>query len=310
MKVRYSKRYGGKHRYLPELLTWVGRRLKATTHLAIHIDYPLWQEYSRCTVNVDDSDPLSHLLSSDPGLNVNLETLDLAMGDWWSDYDDVAHLSWLRDWVLHSGPRLKTVSLALERAPTWLMQCSSLRHLCLYFPCRLAASKDDAVLDSRDSIIFTDLPSNLNDVNLPNLQTLFLQGVGHDLGGINFQGSGSLEVVHVKNCWLNEFYVPPSCELRVSAQSERLIMRMDKSRAHPLVGNASYVCLPTNLAERVTPDGCCSDDDEEIELRESAVGIPDIFSNMRSLRLTYPQKASEETLESHLKKILFKGWRR
>ena len=276
-QVRYCKRQDN-GRYLPELFKWVGRRLKASTHLAFHIDYPLWREYLCCHVG----DPLTHLLSSNQKLNANLETLDLTMGDWWKWYVDAALLSWLQDWVLFSCSRLKTVSLALEKAPTWLMQCPSLQHLCLYFPNHLASSKGGAH--------FTELPTSLNHTNLPNLQTLFLQGGGEDIGGTNFQGSGSLGVVHIQNCWLNELLLPASCQLRVSAQSEGLIARMDKSREHPLVSNASYVCLPTDLAERVTPDGCLSDDEEERELRTSAVGIPDIFSNTCSLHLTCPDE--------------------
>ncbi len=169
------------------------------------------------------------------------------------------------------------------------MQCPSLQHLCLYFPRHLT-----------NSGLFTELSSSLNCMKLPNLQTLFLQGGGEEVGGINFQGSGSLEVVHVKNCWLNKFLLPASCKLYVSAQTEGLIARMDKSREHPLVSNASYVCLPTDLAERVTPDGYLSDDDEETELRRSAVGIPDIFLNMCSLHLTWPD---EDYREYRLQKL-------
>ena len=164
-QVRCSRHHYDNH-HLSELLTWVGRRLTATTHLAIHIDYPLWKESSGCNVE----DPLRQLLSSEPKLNVNLETLDLAMGDYWWGCYGAELLGWLQDWVIPQCSKLKTISLALEKAPTWLMHCPTLRHLCLYFPRMLASDQSDT--------LFTELSSSLNYMNLPNLQTLFLQDGG------------------------------------------------------------------------------------------------------------------------------------
>ena len=273
-QVRYCRRHNSGGHYLRELFKWVGRRLAASTHLAIHIDYLLWKGFSYRRVD----DPLRHFLGSNPMLNINLETLDLTIGDWWTWFDDAALLGWLQDWVLSSCSRLKTMSLPLHKAPTWLMQCPSLQHLCLFFPRNLTKIG-----------LFTELSASVNHMNLPNLQTLFLQGEGDAIGGIDFQGSDSLGVMHAQNCWLDELLLPPSCQLRVAAQHERLIAQMHRSREHPLVSNASYVSLPTDLAARVIPYGS-SDDEDEREPRTSAVGIPDIFSQMCSLHLTWPDE--------------------
>ena len=164
------------------------------------------------------------------------------------------------------------------------MSCPSLRHLCLYFPHTQTVKG-----------IFSEL-SGLQYNSLSNLQTLHLQLQGGqalvELRGIDFQHSSRLEVFSSHNCWMDDLSLPPSCQVYVSAQPSSFIVHMDESRGHPLVCRASHVCLPTDLAERVTAEGYYDAEDydqtEDAELQRSATGIPDMFPAMRSLRLTWP----------------------
>ena len=194
-------------------------------------------------------------------------------------------MGWLQDKVMASCSRLQTVSMSLEKAPAWLMKGLSLRHICLYFP-----------KDQTYNGLFAEL-SGFHSSNLPNLQTLFLQGSPFQsrMRSINFKESEKLEVVHIQDLWVDELLLMPFCKVCVSAQSSDFIVRMDKSREHPLVSSASRVSLPIDLAERVVPEGYyledTYDEDEDEKLWRSAIGIPDIFPAMRSLYLTEPHRA-------------------
>ncbi len=139
--------------------------------------------------------------------------------------------------------------------------------------------------------------SGMHSKNLPKLQTIFLQGLREpvQLRAINFRYSTTLEFMDVQNCWIDDLSIPSFCRLSVSAQSVFMIGHMDKSREHPLVAEATHVCLPTDLGEFIE-DGDHSDHQYEHHtrrLREKyAMGIPDMFPAMHSLRMTWPQKGS------------------
>ena len=244
LKVTHCERQDSQH-YLPELFTWVGKRIKDTRHLSIHIRYPIWDSQSlRCTPD----GLLCRFLCSGHGLNAGMEMLEITTGDMGIKCPNAAHLGRLQDWVMESCTSLDTVRLSLDKAPWWLLTGPSLRHMCLYFPSRQTSQGH-----------FTDL-SGFDYLNLPHLETLFLRGSPKplELKGIYFQESGRLTAVHVSDCWIGDVFLPSSCILSVSAQSSSFIARLDESPEHPLASNAVHVCLPTDLLAKMTMKRCPS----------------------------------------------------
>ena len=279
LKVTHCERRDSQH-HLRELFTWVGKRIRDTIHLSIYIKYPVWDSQSlRCTPD----DLLHCFLRSGYGLNANME---ITTGDMGLKCPNATHLGRLQDWVMAFCPRVDTVSMSLDKATWWLLTGPSLRHMCMYFPSRQTSqglSKDMSGFDSK---------------NLPCLEMLFLQGSPKplELKGIYFQDSERLKAVHISDCWMNDLSLPLSCKLNVSAQSSVFIARMDELPEHPLVSTATHVCLPTDLPDIMRGKWCpptiwepgyaftCRDD-----RAKDALGIPNMFSAMRSLHLTRPQ---------------------
>ena len=132
--------------------------------------------------------------------------------------------------------------------------------------------------------------------NLPSLQTLFLRGLREPvrLRGVDFWNSRTLEVVNVRDCWVDGLSVPPFCNVFVSAQSGFIISHLDGFRGHPLVSRAHHVCLPTDLGDNIEVDNYYTKSDEEsLRLRQKyALGIPNMFPAMRSLRMTWPSEST------------------
>ena len=281
MQVRQDKRepYG---RNLPGLFAWMGKRIQATQHLALHVEPDGWP-------TEHPEDLLSHLLSSGRKPNAHMGTLDLTLA-----YDnpyatEATLMAGVRDCVLAHCSRLGTVSLPLEKAPSWLMDCLALRHVCLFFP-----------RHQTERGLFSELPT-LNSKTLPNLQTLMLHGSNEplEIRCVNFQDSERLEVAHLQDCWVEDLSLPPCCRICVSAQVSNFIVHMDEAREHLLVSKASYQCLPNDLAERVAPEGFYLDDEfdqfEEEGLQK--ISTPDVYKgNPRHVSCT-AQPPSDVALE-------------
>ena len=304
--MHFAKAHRGSR--LPELFTWMGKRINATRHLAIHIDYRgCWEPSGPEALRSD-------LLSSGHGWMAKMETLDLSIDEPASLCHKASLDCLLQDRLISSCCRLDTMSVSFNKDPSWLMRCPAMRHICLHLSPPPTSQKP-----------FHDL-SGMHSMYLPHLETLYLQGYESlELGCIDFRDSGRLEVVSVLDCWIDDVALPPSCKVCVSAQSCSFILHMDETRQHPLVSSASHVCLPTDLLERLRADGdyldsdCYTDTGEyssdedwsddsgadgrnftgrlfrkewmrEEDLRKSAMGIPDMFPAMRSLRLTRPDK--------------------
>ena len=269
---------GNGRQYLPKLFTWMGKRTQATEHLELHTDCKLWEKQ---TPPCAPEALLSCLQASGHGVNVNMKTLDLTIEDRRYLNPSAPLMGQLQDWVIPLCPNLDTISLSLDRAPSWLTNCPTLRHLCLFFP---PLGTDQAAFKES---------CNMHSMNLPNLQTLFLQGGQHlvELSSINFRDSKKLDVVHVQDCWIDDLLLQPSCNLFVSAEVPQIIIRMVEFQEHPLVKSASHVRLLTELTERMAADDYYNDievdEGEDEQLQTSAVGIPNMFSAMRSLRLTW-----------------------
>ena len=231
--MRHCERRDSQH-YLPELFTWVAKRIRDTKHLSIHIKYPIWDSQSlRCTPD----DLLRLFIRSGHELNAGMDTLEVTTGDMSVNCPNAAHLGRLQDWVMASCVRLDTINLSLDKAPWWLLTNPSLRHMCLYFP-SLQTSQG----------LFKDM-SGFDSKNLPYLETLFLQGSPKplELKGIYFRDSERLKAVHISDCWIDDVSLPSSCMLSVSAQSSSFIARLDELPEHPLVSNVKHVCLPFDL---------------------------------------------------------------
>ena len=243
----------GRRACLPEIFTWIGKRMEATTHLSIHISYSDWDgQNPGCTPD----DLIKCLFSSGLKLNANMRTMEQpTLRD-----TNAVQLGWLQDWVMAKCSRLGTISLPVFKAPTWLMTSPTLQHICLYFPA-----------DQTAQGLFTEV-SGLDGKNLPNLRTLYLHGSSKPLefNCIDFQDSESLKAVHINDCWVNDLSLPPSCNLCVSAQSSFFMVLMDKKKEHPLVDRANHLSLPTDLIDS---------------------SIAEMFPAMRSLRLTWPHDA-------------------
>ena len=308
--VRQVKHYAKVHHgsRVPELFTWMGKRINATRHLAIHINYNGGWGLSGPEALLND------LLSSGHGWMAKMETLDLSIDGPARLYSKASLECLLQHRLMSSCCRLDTMNLSIDRDPSWLLSCRSMRHICLHLSPPPTGQKP-----------FHSL-SGMQSMYLPHLETLYLQGYESlELRCIDFRDSGRLEVVSVLDCWIDDFALPPSCKVCVSAQSCSFILHMDETRQHPLVSSASHVCLPTDLQERVSADGdhldsdCYTDTGEyssdedwsdasgadgrnftgrlfrkewmrQEDLRKSAMGIPDMFPAMRSLRLTWPDK--------------------
>ncbi len=298
----------------------MGKRTEATQHLAIHID---------CSKNPEGLPPkilLGHLLNSDH-LDARLEVLDLTIDGWGPEHYGGSLMGLLQEWLIPSCSKLHTVSLPLDEAPSWLMKRPSLRHICLDLS---PLQVDKGFLCEFSGMQTMYLPV-LQTLYLEGSHECI------ELDCIDFRDSKSLQIISVHDCWIADLSLPPSCEVWVSAQSCSLILKLEKFRGHPLVSSASHVCLATDLAERVATDGdyldteCYTDTGEyssdedwsddkpcqgphpsrnflgrlfrkakikERKLRESAMGIPDMFPNMRSLRLTWPDKGLRPSVKS------------
>ena len=203
----------------------------------------------------------------------------------------------LQGFVTKSCPKLRTMSLSLGKAPSWRVHGPSLRHMCLHVPSSTAivASQWPEEPPCAKSMYKFKKMSGMHSRNLPNLQTLFIQGLREpvEVRGVNFQDSNTLEVIDVHDCWIADLSVPLFCKICVSAQSSFCIGHLDGSRGHPLVSRATHVCLPTDLGD------CIKVDDNSGHLHEHhtgrlhgkyAMGIPDMFPAMRSLRMTGPKE--------------------
>ena len=81
----------------------MGKRMKATTHLASHFDSTLWQKQDP---GVTPEALLSLLRSSGSKPNAHMETLDLTVEPWWWGSTEGSLMGWLQDWVMASCPRL------------------------------------------------------------------------------------------------------------------------------------------------------------------------------------------------------------
>ncbi len=263
----------------------MGKRIKDTKHLSIHINYPQWDSQSPgCTVY----DLIRCLFGSGHELNPNMETLEVVIGDSGLQCPNGSLLGWLQDWAIASCTKLRTMSLSLVKAPSWLVNGPSLRHICLLFPSRQTAER-----------LFVSM-FGFDSKSLPNLETLFLQGSPKELQlrCIDFRDSERLQAVHIYDCWIDDLSLPSFCKVSVSAQSGLFIAHMDELRGHPLVSSATHVCLPTDLADKMTMSRFFTPafiGDSLWGIRQSkstdALGIPDMFPAMRSLHLTWPQHA-------------------
>ena len=273
---------------LPKLFKWMGRRIAATKHLAIAID-------RRLLPTADDL--LRHLHASGHRLSGHMETLVLTLEGWNHGWGGGRHAApiptedltgRLQEFVMSSCPRLHTVSLSLDKAPSWRVNGPSLWHICLRIPPSTMIVDYYEETGAKQLYEYIEV-SGMHSANLPNLQTLFLQGLKEpvELRGIDFRGSHSLEVMNVHDCWINYLSLPPCCQIVVSAQTQFMLGLMDGSRKHPLVSRASHVCLPTDLDVAIY-NGDYSTGHMEERQRKFAMGIPDIFPAMRSLRMTWP----------------------
>ncbi len=211
--------------WLQELFTWIGNRLQATKHLAIHIDCRVWGGSSESL--------LMHLLRSGHKLNANMETLDLTIEGWHPNNPNESLLGPLQALVTSSCHKLNTISLFLDRYPLHFPNCIFLRHICLYVlpPCQWW--EGDPVVE---------LPG-LNSRNLPNLRSVFLQGndAPVHLTCLDFSDSNSLEVVRVHDCSFADHILPPSCEIHFLGRSSPFIRMLKEQKHQPLVKRAKHV---------------------------------------------------------------------
>ena len=170
---------------LSDLFTWVGKRISATTHLEIDVGHMGYGP---------TKDLLCDLRKSGHDLNARMGILVLTSHDWGRGMDDAnpyaVSLGRLRDFILSSYPMLHTVSFLLEKAPSWRVCGPSLRHMCLRLPpstCLEFCYEDSW---AKELYEYMEL-SGMQSVNLPNLQTLFLQGLQEPVRvrGIDFRDS-------------------------------------------------------------------------------------------------------------------------
>ena len=108
----------------------------------------------------------------------------------------------LQEYVMSVCPKLRTISLSLDKAPSWQVHGPSLRHMCLQIPPsttiergRLEDFEDasEIIPSARHLYSFKEM-SGMHSNNLPNLQTLFLQGLREpvEVRGIDFHDSNTL----------------------------------------------------------------------------------------------------------------------
>ena len=271
---------------LPDLFKWMGKRIAATTHLEIDI--------GRMGYGPTE-DLLRDLRSSGHELNARIDTLVLTSHDWGRGMEDAnpyaTSLGRLRDFLLSSCPMLHTINLLLDKAPSWQVNGPSLRHICLRLPpstCLYFCWEDSG---TKELYEYMDL-SGMQSVNLPNLQTLFLQGLQEPVRvrGIDFRDPTKFKVMNVHDCWFEDLSLPSSCKIFVSAQSNVFLDHLDGSRGHPFVSGASHVCLPTNLSEEVFAFTFTAESKEKL-LQRHALGIPNMFQAMRCLHMTRPNNS-------------------
>ncbi len=263
--------------------------MAATTHLAINID---------CRGCRKSEDPLCHLHSSGLELNSHMKTLVLTHTCLCRSRYERYHCDSftrnmtvsLQQFVMYSCPRLHTICLMLDKAPSWRVHGPSLRHICLRVPPSTTIEYKWGDTDVEDLYESAEM-SGMHSQNLPKLQTLFLQGLLQPvkLTGIDFGHSETLEVINVQDCWIDDLSIPQFCKVFVSAQTSYLISHMDRSREHPLVSRANHVCLPTNLGKHRSSDGYS-------ELYDSTPSqmyamYPNMFPAMRTLLMTWPNKS-------------------
>ena len=322
--VRFGERRSGLHQVglesvawcpsrLPNLLAWMSKRIAATTHLAIGIACK-----KECTLE----ELVHQLQSSGHKLSAHMETLVLTRTcrcgcqshcRWWAwDGTDCpiptgVTLAQLQEHVMSLCPKVHTMSLWLAKAPTWQVHGPSLRHICLRIPPSTSIELK-YIEDGPYAKHLYDLVemSGMQDDNLPHLQTLFLQGLREptEVRGIDFRKSATLEVINIHDCWISDLSVPPACKIFVSAQSEFFIGHMDGSREHPLVSKATHVCLPTDLGA-FSYKGDFSVSIEE-QRQKYALGVPNMFPEMRSLRLTRPiESICCSRYRSFLKRMIY-----
>ncbi len=122
----------------------MGKRIAATKHLAIGID---------CTSSwlCTPKDIMRYLRKSGHKLNAHMETLIvnqlcqcwLHNQGWTCDnfyrrkdcsIPKEGHTGRLGELVMSSCPRLRTISLTLDKAPSWQVHGPFLRHICLRIP--------------------------------------------------------------------------------------------------------------------------------------------------------------------------------
>ena len=268
----------------------MSKQIVATSRLEIDID---------CRGCHTSEDPLCQLHSSISELNAHLETLILTQTCrcWFQnqryDCDNLTRNMTvsLQQFVMHSCPRLHTISLTLNKAPSWQVHGPSLRHICLRIPPSTTIKSEYG--ETHVKYLYDSVEMcGMHSWNLPKLQTLFLQGLREpvDLIGIDFQDSETLDVINIHDCWIEDLSIPLFCKVFVSAQTSFLISHMDSTREHPLVSRANHVCLPTDLGKRRSHDGY-SESYDPTPSQMYAMRIPDMFPAMRTLRMTWPIKS-------------------
>ena len=277
-----------------DVFAWMGKRIAATSYLAIDIDCRLGGPYSYTSEDI-----LRHLRSK---LNTNMETLVLTQtcrcrphGTYNSidcNRPSEVRMARLQEIVMRSCPKLRTVVLSLDKAPAWGVHGPFLRHMCLQIPPSTIIEQDYAeeAPCARDLYTFIQM-YGMHSCNLPSLQTLFLRGLREPvrLRGVDFRDSKTLEILNVQDCWIDDLSLPPTCNISVSAQSTFMMTHMDWFRGHPLVSKAHHVCLPTDLNDVIKFDNRRMQ--SEYGLRQRfALGIPNMFPAMRSLRMMRPNR--------------------
>ena len=273
----------------------MGKRIAGTTHLAIDID-------CRGTYSCTSDEILGDL--QDHNLNANMETLVLTQTCRCSrqshSYDSTdcdihtgVRMARLQEVVMRACPKLRTVVLSLDKAPWWRVHGPFLRHMCLRIPPSTTIEQEypEDGPCARVLYSFTHM-YGMHSRNLPSLQTLSLQGLREPvkLRGVDFWDSKTLESLNVQDCWIDDLSVPPNCNVSVSAQSTFMVSYMDCFRGHPLVNRAHHVCLPTDLDDMIDIDDYRLQNESWLR-QKYAMGIPNMFPAMRSLRMTWPSKS-------------------
>ena len=284
----------------PKLFAWMGKQIAETRHLEIDID---------CRGDCTAEEIKRHIRSSGHKLNPKMETLVLTRTcrccSWYRRFDhqldgnDCHKLTRtttarLQKFVMSSCPGLHTMSLLLDKAPSWRVHGPSLQHMCLQIPPSITVEQPRPDEDCYAEHLYSfKRMHGMHHQNLPQLLTLFLQGLREpvELRGIDFQHSRTLKVINVHDCWIDDLALPPACKVFVAAQSDFLIDHMDRSPMNPLVSRAKHVCLPTDLGEYIYGGDFNFSEAQETQLRQIyPMGIPDMFPAMRSLRMTRPNK--------------------